>query len=138
MNLRYASGGMLVAALLLLPVSAAASQNGPVNGLGAQYCAQERATIGKKAFHKKYGAKHTMRSCVRRNHKFVVAAIRVANQDCQDELAMTGDVGFIDEYGDDPTDSLDSAMQECVAEEIDTILSPDTGEDDGTDDGTDL
>jgi hypothetical protein len=127
---------MLVAALLLLPVSAAAGQTGPVNGLSAQYCGQERATLGKKAFKKRYGAKRTMRTCVKRNRKFVVSAIRVANEDCQDELAMIGSLDFIDEYGEDPTDSVDNAMTECVAEEIDLILSPDTG-DDSTDDGTD-
>jgi hypothetical protein len=114
-------------------VSAAASQNAQVNGLGAQYCAQERAAIGKKAFHKKYGGKHTMRSCVRRNQKFVLSAIRVANQDCQDELAMTGSADFIDEYGDDDTTPLADAVTECVAEDVDQILNPQDYVDDGTD-----
>jgi hypothetical protein len=132
---RYASGGMLVAALLVLPTSAAASQVTQVDSLSAQHCAQERAAIGKKAFRKRYGAKRTMRACVRHNRGFVVAAFRVANQDCQDELAMIGPTDFIDEYGEDPSDSVDNAMTECVAEEVDLILNPDTG-DDGTDDGT--
>lgn len=138
MNLRYASGGMLVAALLAFPTGAAARQGSQVDGLSAQYCAKERTTLGKKAFQKRYGARRTMPTCVRRNRKFVFSAIRVANEDCQDELAMIGSADFIGEYGEDPTDSVDSAMQECVAEELDLILNPDTSGGDGTDDGTDV
>ena len=134
---RYASGGMVVAAALLaLASGAAATQSGQVNGLTAQQCAQERAAIGKKAFHKKYGAKHTMRSCAKKTRGQVIAALPAANSDCQDELAQNGQATFIDEYGDDPTDSVDNAMTECVAEDVDSILNPDQG-DDGTDDGTD-
>ncbi|MFL5907956.1 MAG: hypothetical protein ACJ75Z_10230 [Solirubrobacterales bacterium] len=137
MKLRYASGGILVAALVLLPSGAAARHNSPIDGLSAQACAHERAAIGKKAFSKKYGAKHTMRTCARKNRSLVQAAIRVANEDCQDELTQVGDATFIDEYGDDATDTVENSMAECVAEGVDEALNPDTG-DDGGDDGSDL
>jgi hypothetical protein len=136
MKFRYASGGILVAALLVFPTGAAARQGSQVDSLSAQQCAQERTTIGKKSFRKRYGAKHTMRTCVRRHRAQVVGAVQVATQDCQDELAQIGSADFIDEYGNDPTDSLDNATNECVAEGVDAILNPDTGND-TTDDGTD-
>jgi hypothetical protein len=138
---RYASGGIFVAAitagLLLIPAGAAAGQGGQVNSLAAQQCAQERATTGKKAFRKKYGAKRTMKSCMKRTRPQVAAALPSANGDCQSELAEIGTAEFIDEYGEDETSSLDDAMTECVAEDVDVILNPDDGTDDTTDDGTD-
>ena len=140
MKLRYASGGIFVAAitagLLLLPAGAAAGQGGQVSSLAAQQCAQERATIGKKAFRKKYGAKRTMKSCVKHTRSQVVAALPSANSDCQAELAEIGTDEFIFDYGEDETSSLADAMSECVAEDVDGILNPDTG-DDSIDDGTD-
>ena len=140
MRLRYASGGISVAAIaagLLLPAGAAASQSGPVNSLAAQQCAQERATMGKKAFRKRYGAKRTMKSCMKRTRPQVAAALPSANSDCQSELAEIGATEFIDEYGEDETSSLDDAMTECVAEDVDVILNPDDGDDDTADDGSD-
>ena len=137
MKLRYASGGILVAALLVLPTSAAARQGSQVDTLSAQQCAQERSAVGKKSFRKRYGAKHTMRTCVRRHRAQVAGAVQVATQDCQDELATEDPATFIDDYGQDPTDSLDNAMTECVAEGADAILNPDTGND-TSDDGTDV
>ena len=124
-KVRYAFGGILVAALLALPASVAAGQGGQVSSLAAQQCAQERAAMGKKAFRKKYGAKHTMRGCARRTRTQVVAAVQTADQGCQDELAAIGATYFVDEYGDDPTDTVDYAMAECVAEGVDEILNPD-------------
>jgi hypothetical protein len=139
-KLRYASGGIfvaaMVAALLVIPASAAAKGSGPVQSLAAQQCASERATIGKKAFRKKYGAKHTMKTCVKRTRSQVAAALPSASNDCQAELAEIGADEFIFEYGDDETSSLADAMNECVAEDVDEILNPDTG-DDSIDDGTD-
>ena len=130
MKVRYAIGGILVVALLLaLPAGAAAKQGGgPLDQMTAQQCSQERSTVGKKAFRKKYGAKHTMRNCVRRNRTQVASAAQTAGQDCQSELASVGVEMFIDEYGDDPTDTLDHAMSECISEGIDEILNPDTGD----------
>ena len=140
MRRRYASGGIFVAAitagLLLIPAGAVAAQGGPVNSLAGQQCAQERATMGKKAFRKKYGAKRTMKSCMKHTRPQVAAALPSANNDCQAELADIGTTEFIDEYGEDETSSLDDAMTECVAEDVDVILNPDEG-DDSTDDGTD-
>ena len=63
MKLRYAIGGIAAAALLALPAGAAASQGGQVTSLTAQQCAQEKADIGKRAFHKRYGPRHAMRVC---------------------------------------------------------------------------
>jgi hypothetical protein len=134
-KLRYAIGGIAAAALLALPAGAAASQGGQVDSLTAQRCAQERAAIGKKAFRKRYGAKHTMRSCAKRSKAQVAAALVTANADCQDELAESGLADFLDSYGEDATDALDKAMAECIAEDVDEILNPDV--DDGSDDGSD-
>jgi hypothetical protein len=138
-KVRYAIGGIAAAALIALPASASASQgnSGQVNGLAAQQCAQEKSDIGNKAFRKKYGAKHTMRSCARRTVPQVVSAVNTAGGDCQDELDQIGLADFIDEYGDDASTPVADAMDECVAEDADQILNPDDYVDDGTDDGTD-
>jgi hypothetical protein len=137
-RVRYAIGGILAAGLLAIPASPAAAQGGQVGALAAQQCAQERASIGRKAFRKRYGAKHTMRSCAKRNRARVASALATAGQDCQAELSDDGPEDFIDTYGDEPTDSVDYAMDECVAEDVDEILNPedyvdDTEDDDGTD-----
>jgi hypothetical protein len=121
---RYAIGGILVAAVLALPASAAAGQGGQVSSLAAKHCARERAAIGRKAFRKRYGTKHTMRTCAKHNRTQVVAALRTANQECQEELDEIGAANFVEEYGDDPTDSVDYAMAECVADGIDELLDP--------------
>jgi hypothetical protein len=127
-------GGIFVAALVAAPASAAAGQGGQVSSRAAQQCAQERAEIGKKAFHKRYGQKRTMRACAKRHRGEVVAALNSAAEDCQAELNDVGAAEFIDEYGDEPTDSVDYAMSECVAEEVDEILNPEDYVDDETDD----
>jgi hypothetical protein len=135
MRVRYAIGGIAAAALIALPASAAANQTGQVDGLAAQQCAQEKADIGKRAFRKKYGDKRTMRACARRTRSQVVAATGTANTDCQDELDQNGPAEFIGDYGDDETSSIDAAMAECVAEDVDQILNPDDYVDDTGDDG---
>ena len=124
MRLRYAIGGILVAALLALPASASAGQGGQVASVTQQQCARERASIGKRAFRKRYGAKRTMRGCVRRHRAEVAAALSKATQDCQAELGEMSVADFIEEWGDEPTDSLDYAMSECVAYGVDEILNP--------------
>ena len=137
MRLRYAIGGIAVAALIALPAGASASQGqgaGQVTGLAGQQCAQEKSDIGKRAFRKKYGERHTMRNCLKRTTPHVAAAVPTASSDCTDELAQLGQLDFIDEYGDDPSTPLADAMDECVAEDVDQILNPDNYVDDGTDD----
>jgi hypothetical protein len=134
---RYVIGGIAAAALLALPAGSAASLGGQVTSLTTQQCLQERADIGKKAFHKRYGAKHTMRACAKRTKVQVAAALNTANSDCQDELAENGAAEFTDDYGEDATDTIDDAMAECVAEDVDEILNPDDYVDDGSDDGAD-
>jgi hypothetical protein len=130
-------GGIFVAALVAAPASAAAAPGGQVSSLATQQCAQERAAIGKKAFHKRYGQKRTMRACVRRYRGRVASALAAATQDCQAELSDIGDADFIDEYGDEPTDSVEYAMSRCVAEDVDEILNPEDYVDDEEDDGSD-
>jgi hypothetical protein len=130
---RYAIGGVLAAALLALPASAAAGQGGQVATLAGQQCAQERADVGRRVFRKRYGQKHTMRACARRHRARVSAAVGSASQDCQADLADFGETDFIDLYGDEPTDSLDYAMAECVAEGVDEILNSDDDVEDDTD-----
>jgi hypothetical protein len=125
---------MIVTALLALPVEAGAKQGGAVNSLTAQQCAQERADIGRKAFRKRYGAKHAMRACAKRNRAQVASAVGTATQDCQAELSDLGVADFVDEYGDEPTDSVDYAMAECIAEDVDEILNPEDYVDDEEED----
>lgn len=137
MKFRYAIGGIAAAALLALPAGSAASAGGQVSGLAAQQCSRERAAIGKKAFHKRYGARHSLRACAKRAKSQVAAALNTANSDCQDELAQNGVADFIDEYGDDATDTLDDSMAECVAEDVDEILNPEDYVDGGSEDGSD-
>jgi hypothetical protein len=132
-KVRYAIGGIAAAALFALPAGAAASQGGQVNSLTAQQCNQERAEIGRKAFRKKYGSKHSMRTCAKRTKPQVAAALSTANSDCQAELAQYGLAEFIDDYGEDATDTLDNAMAECVAEGTDQILNPEDYEDEDED-----
>src|SRR4051794_19334062 len=134
-KVRYAIGGILVAGLLALPASPAAGQGPKTATLAARQCVQERAAIGRRAFRKKYGAKHAVRTCAKRNRARVSIAVATAAQDCQAELSDLGEAEFVDEYGDDPTDSLDSVMDECVAEDVDEILNPDSGDDTSEDDG---
>jgi hypothetical protein len=123
--------------MLALPAGAAAASGGQVAGLTAQQCSQERAAIGKKAFRKRYGARHTMRNCTKRTRPQVVAAIGTASSQCEDELNQDGAMDFLDTYGDDPTDSIDYAVSECVAETVDQILNPEDYLDDGSDDVSD-
>jgi hypothetical protein len=134
MKLRYAIGGIAAAAALFaLPAGSAASGGGQVTSLTAQKCAKERAAIGKKAFRKRYGAKHPMRACSKKAKGEVAAAVGTANSDCQDELAEIGLADFIDEFGADETDTLDNAMAECVDESLNPDDYGDVGEDDGSD-----
>lgn len=78
-----------------------------------------------------------MRSCAKRTRPAVNAALDTAGSDCQDELAQSGTSQFIEDYGEDATDTLDNAMAECVAEDTDEILNPEDYVDDGSDDGSD-
>ena len=137
MKLRYAIGGIAAAALLALPACAAASPGGQVTSLTAQQCAQEKSDIGRKAFHKRYGVKHAMRTCARRTRPQVAAALGTASSDCQDELAEYGAADFIDSYGEDVTDTVDNSMVECIAEDADQILNPQDYVDDAGNDGSD-
>jgi hypothetical protein len=125
---------MLVAVALAFSASAAAGQGGQVSSLTAQQCGQERADIGKKAFRKRYGQKRTMRACAKRHRGQVATALSTAAQDCQAELSELGVADFIDEHGDEPTDSVDYAMAECVAEDVDETLNPEDYVDDDEDD----
>jgi hypothetical protein len=125
-----------VAAVLVLPSGAAAKQGtSPIDKAAAQQCVQERNAIGRRAFDRKYGTKRQIRSCVRRNRSRVRSALQAADSSCQQELSQMGVAWFIDEYGDEPTDPVSVALDECVAEGIDEILNPDDGsDDDGSDD----
>jgi hypothetical protein len=124
---------MIATVLLALPGGAAAKQGGPVSSLAAQQCAQERTDIGKRAFRKRYGAKHTMRTCLKRNRGKVASAVNTAAQDCEQELAQVGADEFILDYAFDE-DTVENAMSECVADSVDELLNPDDYVDDGTDD----
>lgn len=132
---RYAIGGILVAALLGFPTSAVAGQGGQVASLAAQQCAQRKADIGKKAFRKRYGAKHTMRNCIRRNRAKAESTLTSAAEECEQELAENGPAEFILDYAFDE-DTVENAMSECIADTVDeTIDLGDIGEDDSDDEG---
>jgi hypothetical protein len=121
---RYAIGVILVGALLAFPASAAAGQGGRVSTLAAQQCSQERGKIGKRAFRKRYGAKHTMRSCIKRTRPKVASALSAAAQECQQQLAQSGAEQFILDFAWDE-DTVENAMSECLADTADQILNPD-------------
>jgi hypothetical protein len=59
--------------------------------------------------------------------------LAVAGSDCQNELDQNGAAEFIDDYGEDATDTVEAAMAECLAEDVDEILNPDDYVDDGSD-----
>src|SRR5215204_2926153 len=115
---------MIVALLLALPAGAAGAGGGQVQSRAAQQCKQERTISGKRAFHKKYGAKHAMRACIKRKRPRVASTIDPATEQCQGELAQSGLAEFLDEYLDEDLGTLDQAMSECVAESIDELLHP--------------
>ena len=135
MRARYAIGGILVAALLAFPASAAAGQGGQVASVAAQQCTQQKADIGRKAFRKRYGAKHTMRNCVRRNRAKAASTLSSAAQECEQELAEVGSAEFIFDYAFDE-DTVENAISECIADTVDETLDlGDIGEDDSDDEG---
>ena len=78
-----------------------------------------------------------MRACAKRQRAPVVAALRTATEDCHAELAQIGPAAFIEEWGDEPTDPLDYAMSECIAEGTDEILNPEDYVDDDPDEAED-
>ena len=132
MKAGYAIGGLIAACLLALPAGAAASGSAQVQGLAAQQCAKERSDIGKRTFHKRYGARHAMRSCIKRKRPAVASALPAASASCKQELAQSGPAEFLDDYLDD-VGTLDDAMAECVAENVDEMLNPDDSGDDESD-----
>ena len=135
MRARYAIGGILVAALLAFPTSAVAGQGGQVASVAAQQCAQRKADIGKKAFRKRYGAKHTMRNCIRRNRAKAASTLSSAAEECEQELAENGPAEFILDYAFEE-DTIENAMSECIADTVDETLDlGDIGEDDSDDEG---
>jgi len=126
----YVIGATLVAALVAVPASAVGAKSGQAPSLAAQHCVQERASIGKRTFRKRYGTKHTMRTCIRRNRGKAAEALTAATADCQQELAEEGLDEFILDWAWDE-DTVENAMSECVADALDTILDPDDSSDDG-------
>jgi hypothetical protein len=126
-------GSILIAALVALPASAVGAKSGQAPSLAAQHCVQERASAGKRIFRKRYGTKHTMRTCIRRNRGKAAQALTAATADCQQELAEEGPDEFILDWAWDE-DTVENAMSECVADGVDTILDPDDPSDDGADD----
>jgi hypothetical protein len=130
---RYAIGAMIAAVLLALPTVAEAKQSGPVASVASQQCAQKRADVGRKTFRKRYGAKHTMRNCIKRTKPRIAAAVTSATDGCQLELAQSGPDQFILDWAWDE-DTVDNAMSECIDAAIDDLLAPDDSGDDESDD----
>jgi hypothetical protein len=129
---------IVVALLMLAPGAAARGGASQIDRTAAQQCTQERHAVGRRAFDRKYGARHQMRTCIRRHRGRVRTALQSAGTDCQDELAQMGEAAFIDEYADEPTDPVSVAYDECVDEAVTEILDPvDDPGDDSTDDELD-
>lgn len=133
MIVRYAIGGILVAGLLALPASAAAGQGGQVASVAGQQCAKERSDVGKRVFRKRYGAKHTMRNCIKRARPKVASALSTAAEECQEELAQNGPDEFILDYAWDE-ETVENAMSECIADTVDEALNPDDTGDESDED----
>jgi hypothetical protein len=131
-KLRYVIGGLLVAGMLALPASAAAGPGSQITRVAAQQCAQQRVDIGRRAFRKRYGVKHTMRNCIRRNRTRAASTLNSATNSCEQELADNGPDEFILDYAIDE-DTLEDAMSECIAESVDELLDPSDSSDDGSD-----
>jgi hypothetical protein len=124
---------ILISALCLglLATTGSAGAVTSVNKVAAATCAKERKAIGRKAFTKKYGERHTMQTCIRRTRPRVLAAQRQAEQECAEELAAIGFAEFAEDYGSDDTGS--DAMANCIAETTEFNLDPGDDSDDGTD-----
>ena len=120
---------MIAAVLLAMPAVAEAKQSGPVAGMAGQQCAQERADVGRKAFHKRYGAKHTMRTCIKRTRPRIAAAVTSATDGCQQELVQDGSDQFILDWAWDE-DTVENAMSECIDQAVDDLLATDDSGDD--------
>jgi hypothetical protein len=123
---------ILSAALLLTPGAAAPAAASSVDTLAAQTCSQEKKSIGRKAFTKRYGkGRKGMRSCIRRTRGDVRAAQHEAAAECAAELTEWGPEVFADVYGTDATGS--DAMANCIEEAVDWSLDLDDGS--GDDEG---
>jgi len=130
----HAIGGSISALLLVVPTGAAAAGGGRVQNLATQQCKQERSGFGKRAFQKKYGRKHPMRTCIKRTRQRVASVVEPAAQQCRAELTQEDVNDFLDDYLDEDG-SVDEAMAECVAETVDELLNPgDYVDDDEIDD----
>jgi hypothetical protein len=119
---------MVVIGLLAIPAVATAKGGGKsIDRVAARACAKERHKMGKKkvAFPKKYGARASMRACVRRTRGKVRSAQSKAIQDCLAEL-QANPAEFAEDYGDE-TGAGAGAFEECVAETTESYLDPDEG-----------
>jgi hypothetical protein len=134
MKVRYAIAGMIAAVLLAMPAVAEAKQGGPVASVAGQQCARERADVGRKAFRKRYGAKHTMRNCIRRTRPRIAAAVTSGTGGCQQELVQDGPDQFILDWAWDE-DTVENAMSECIDQAVDDLLATDDSGDDESDEG---
>ena len=130
---RYASEGF-AAVLLALPAIAAAGQGGPVASLAAQQCAQERADLGKKAFHKRYGAEARDAQLHQADSGRGRGGRQLGDREtARQELAESGRPGS-SSTTPGTSDTVDDAMSECMDLTLDDLLTPDGSGDDESDD----
>jgi hypothetical protein len=122
---RYLLVAMLVVGLLATPALASAKGGKAIDRVAARACAKERHQIGRPAFRKKYGARASMRACVRRTSGKARNAQSKAVQDCLTEL-QANPAEFAEDYGDE---NGAGAFEECVAETTESYLDPDEGGD---------
>jgi hypothetical protein len=126
---RHLIGAVVATALLAVPASASAGASSQVAGVAAEQCSVLRADLGKRAFRKRYGPRHAMRNCIRRNRSKAASTLNSATDDCRQELAEVGSAEFILDYAWDE-DTVENAMSECISDSVDEALAPDDGDDD--------
>jgi hypothetical protein len=123
--LRLIALGVLALALLI-PASAPA-KGGLANKLAAKACVQEKKSIGRKAFAKRYGERNAMRACMRKKRSDARQAIAAATAECQAELDDFGAEDFYEDW---------VSFEECVAyyAEADMVVDPSEDDDAAEDD----
>lgn len=103
-------------ALFALPGAATAAPTAQVSAaalvesLSKDACAAEKADIGKKAFKKRYGAKKSMKACLKKARPLARQAISEATDECVWELNEYGEEEFYYEW-----DSFSACVEDYAA-----------------------
>src|ERR1700730_5020893 len=91
---------VVASAGLPLPVPASApakTSPGTPRAVASQTCQSERAGVGRKTFRHRYGAR-SMRVCIRRHVPDANRAVSDATAQCNLDLQVNGETGFLDSW----------------------------------------